>query len=119
MTTVGKQRDFLPPARESYDRDTSFGGGLLVGSPAQIADRILDMHAHWQHARQFIHMDMGALPQRELLTAIELFGTQVRPIVEAELGNTPIDDILGRGRSTPTECVTPALGTTGRCVATR
>jgi alkanesulfonate monooxygenase SsuD/methylene tetrahydromethanopterin reductase-like flavin-dependent oxidoreductase (luciferase family) len=102
MKTIGEQRGFPPPTRESYERDTAFGGGLLVGSSAQIADRILDMHAHWKHARQFIHMDMGALPQRELLTAIELLGTQVRPIVESELGATPTDDLLGHVRSIPT-----------------
>jgi probable LLM family oxidoreductase len=98
MKSVGEQRGFLPPTRESYDRDTAFGGGLLVGSPTQIADRILDMHAHWQHVRQFIHMDMGALSPRELLASIELLGTKVRPIVEAELGTTSVDELLRRGR---------------------
>lgn len=98
MKTVGEQRGFPPPTRESYDRDTAFGGGLLVGSPEQIADRILDMHTHWRHARQFIHMDMGALPQHDLLTAIELLGTNVRPTVEAELGTASVNDLLGHVR---------------------
>lgn len=96
MTIVGRQRGFRPPERESYDADTSTGGGLLVGSPEAIAERIIDMHAAWGHARQFIHMDVGGLSQRDFLHAIELYGTKVRPIVEAELGDTSVDALLGR-----------------------
>lgn len=98
MKTVGEQRGFLPPSRESYDRDTAAGGGLLIGSPEEIAERILLMHEHWGHVRQYIHIDMGAVPQKELLTAIELFGTEVRPLVQAELGSTSVDELMGRTR---------------------
>ncbi|MDL5352770.1 hypothetical protein [Microbacterium sp. zg-YB36] len=99
MKTVGEQRGFSPPTRDSYDRDTGPQGGLLVGSPEEIAERILLMHEHWGHVRQYIHMDMGAVPQRELLHAIELFGTQVRPIVQSELGGTSVDALMGRSIS--------------------
>jgi alkanesulfonate monooxygenase SsuD/methylene tetrahydromethanopterin reductase-like flavin-dependent oxidoreductase (luciferase family) len=92
MTTVGEQRGFPPPSRSSYDEDTATGGGLLVGSPENIAERIIDMHRHWGHIRQFIHMDVGALPQHHLLKAIELYGTEVRPLVEAELGSARVAD---------------------------
>ena len=44
------------------------------------------MHEHWGQVRSYIHIDMGAVPQKELLTAIELYGTVVRPAVQAELG---------------------------------
>ncbi len=96
MTTVGEQRGFLPPDRGSYDRDSGPGGGLLVGSPEEIAERILLMHEHWGHVRQYIHIDMGGVPQRDLLRAIELFGTEVRPIVQRELGSTSVDELMGR-----------------------
>jgi probable LLM family oxidoreductase len=96
MKVVGEQRGFPPPTRESYDRDTQPRGGLLIGSPDEIVERILLMHEHWGHVRQYIHIDMGAVPQRELLHAIELFGTEVRPRVQAELGTTTVDELLGR-----------------------
>lgn len=96
MKVVGEQRGFLPPTRQSYDRDTGPDGGLLVGSPEEIAERILFMHEHWGHVRQYIHIDMGAVPQRDLLHAIELFGTEVRPRVQAELGSTSVDELMGR-----------------------
>jgi probable LLM family oxidoreductase len=96
MKVVGEQRGFLPPSRESYDRDTGPQGGLLVGSPEEITERILLMHQHWGQVRSYIHIDMGAVPQKELLKAIELFGTVVRPAVQAELGTTTVDELLGR-----------------------
>lgn len=98
MKTVGEQRGFQPPSRASYDQDTSAGGGLLVGSPEEIAERIIHMHQHWRHVRQFIHIDMGAVPQRELLNAIELIGTQVQPLVHAELGDSRPTPILRPAR---------------------
>jgi probable LLM family oxidoreductase len=103
MKTVGEQRGFLPPSRARYDQDTAFGGGLLVGSPENIAERIIHMHEHWGHVRQFIQMDMGALPQRDFLRAIELYGTRVLPIVQAELGTTRATDLLR-----PTPAAAPA-----------
>ncbi|GIJ81352.1 probable oxidoreductase, LLM family [Micromonospora phaseoli] len=96
MKVVGEQRGFLPPTRASYDRDTGPGGGLLIGSPEEIAERILHMHERWGHVRQYIHIDTGALPQKEVLRAIELFGTEVRPLVQAELGATTVDELMGR-----------------------
>lgn len=96
MTVVGEQRGFRPPTRASYDVDTAPGNALLVGSPTQIAERIIQMHARWGHVRQFIHMDMGAVPQRDILRAIELIGTQVQPLVQSELGDTSVDELLGR-----------------------
>ncbi|HEU0182693.1 MAG TPA: LLM class flavin-dependent oxidoreductase [Agromyces mariniharenae] len=96
MTTVGEQRGFQPPSRASYDDDSGPTGGLLVGEPEEIAERILLMHERWGHVRQFLHIDMGAVPQRELLHAIELFGTRVRPLVQAELGAAPVREVIRR-----------------------
>ena len=96
MKVVGEQRGFAAPSRDSYDRDTAPRGGLLIGSPEEIAERIILMHHHWGHVRQYIHIDMGAVPQRELLRAIELFGTEVRPMVQRELGNTSVDALMKR-----------------------
>jgi alkanesulfonate monooxygenase SsuD/methylene tetrahydromethanopterin reductase-like flavin-dependent oxidoreductase (luciferase family) len=96
MRTVGEQRGFQPPSRGSYDESTGSDGALLVGSPEEIAERIVRMHQRWGHVRQFIHMDWGALPQADHLRAVELFGTKVKPLVDAELGHTPVDQILGR-----------------------
>ncbi|MFD2795910.1 LLM class flavin-dependent oxidoreductase [Promicromonospora vindobonensis] len=88
MKTVGEQRGFVPPGRPAYDDGTASDGALLVGSPEEIAERIVRLQRRWGHVRQFIHMDWGGLPQAEHLRAIELFGTKVKPMVDAEIGET-------------------------------
>jgi hypothetical protein len=35
--------------------------------------------------RQFFQMDIGSVPHKEFLRAIELLGTRVKPLVDAEL----------------------------------
>ncbi|CAN5123852.1 LLM class flavin-dependent oxidoreductase [soil metagenome] len=89
MTEVGGQRGFAPPSRSGYDRDSAPGGALFVGQPEEIAERIIELHRHMGHMRQFFQMDIGHLPQRDFLHAIELLGTVVKPLVEAELGAEP------------------------------
>jgi probable LLM family oxidoreductase len=97
MKTVGEQRGFLPPSRDRYDQDTGPLGGLLVGSPEEIVERMLLMHEHWGHVRSYLHIDVGAVPQRDVLRTIELYGTVVRPAVQAELGSVSVDELMGRG----------------------
>ncbi|MCU1524435.1 MAG: luciferase, partial [Microbacteriaceae bacterium] len=89
MASVGQVRGFAPPSRSSFDRDASPGGALFVGSPEEIADRIIELHSHLGHMRHFLQMDFGTLPQRDFLRSIELLGTEVKPLVEAELGAEP------------------------------
>ncbi|MDQ1525917.1 MAG: hypothetical protein QOG18_530 [Microbacteriaceae bacterium] len=89
MASLGQVRGFPPPSRGSFDRDTSPGGALFVGSPQQIADRIIELHSHLGHMRHFLQMDFGTLPQRDFLKSIELLGTEVKPLVAAALGAEP------------------------------
>jgi probable LLM family oxidoreductase len=89
MSTLGDSRGFAAPSRASYDRDTAAGGALFVGGPEEIADRIIELHSHLGHMRHFLQMDFGTLPQRDLLRSIELLGTRVKPIIDAELGAEP------------------------------
>jgi probable LLM family oxidoreductase len=89
MALAGQTRGFPAPTRGSFDRDTSPGGALFVGSPREIADRIIELHSHLGHVRHFLQMDFGTLSQPEFLRSIELLGTKVKPLVEAELGAEP------------------------------
>ena len=74
------------PARADRTADFGPGGMVFAGSPDEIADRILHLHALLGHSRQILQMDVGGLPQREFLHAIELLGTKVLPQIHAELG---------------------------------
>jgi len=59
---------------------------VFAGGPEDIADRILHLHGLLGHNRQILQMDVGGLPQRDFLHAIELLGTKVLPRIRAELG---------------------------------
>ncbi|WP_426512935.1 hypothetical protein ACPPVO_21190 [Dactylosporangium sp. McL0621] len=76
------------PAPSRTDRSAAYGPGGMVfaGHPDQVADRILHLHALLGHSRQILQMDVGGLPHRDFLHAIELLGTKVLPQLHAELG---------------------------------
>ncbi|MEU1729442.1 hypothetical protein [Nonomuraea sp. NPDC005692] len=76
------------PAPPRADRSAAFGPGgmVLASSSDQVADRILHLHGLLGHSRQILQMDVGGLPQRDFLHAIELVGTKVLPQIGAELG---------------------------------
>ena len=88
---IGKIRGFPAPQRAGYDQDANGKGALFVGSPEEIADRILALHGVMGHDRHFFQMDLGQLPQKDFLGAIELLGTKVKPLVDAALAQkTPV-----------------------------
>jgi probable LLM family oxidoreductase len=90
MLEVGKQRGFAPPNRANFEAETT-RGSLFVGEPEAIAERILHLHAAMGHMREFLQMDIGPVSQKDYLTSIELLGTKVKPLVDAELGPEPAD----------------------------
>jgi probable LLM family oxidoreductase len=86
MSFVGGQRGFLAPPRSHFDAESHEGGALFVGEPEQIAERMIIFQREMGHMRHFLQTDVGQLPHREFLRSIELLGTQVKPLVDAELG---------------------------------
>lgn len=74
--------------RDQYEAMASPGGALLVGSPAQIVDKILRQHEVYGHVRYICQLGFGNVPQRDALRAIELLGTEVLPAVRRALGQT-------------------------------
>lgn len=85
MSDLGKIRGFAPPLRAAYDREANGGGALFVGSPQEIAERIVALQSAMGHSRHFFQMDLGQLRQKDFLRGIELLGTKVKPLVDAAL----------------------------------
>jgi alkanesulfonate monooxygenase SsuD/methylene tetrahydromethanopterin reductase-like flavin-dependent oxidoreductase (luciferase family) len=75
----------MPTNWEQVQANYSPGGMVFAGEPAEIAERIIDLHRHLGHRRQFLQMDIGGMPHRDVLTSIELLGGEVAPLVRAEL----------------------------------
>jgi probable LLM family oxidoreductase len=84
MTRIGRERGWPPTTRTQFDALRSPRGALLVGSPAEVIEKILAQHEIFGHQRFLAQMSVGATPHRDLLRSIELFGTEVAPVVRRE-----------------------------------
>jgi probable LLM family oxidoreductase len=85
MTKIGRERGWPPVQRQDFDAGRTLRGALFVGSPAEVTEKILFQHEIFDHDRFLLQLSVGTMPHRELLRAIELFGTEVAPAVRAEL----------------------------------
>ncbi|MDN5758571.1 MAG: LLM class flavin-dependent oxidoreductase [Tomitella sp.] len=77
-------RGFAMP-RAAFDAQTSPSAGLVVGSPQEVIDKLLTYHELYGVDRALIQIGFGGMPQREVLEAIELLGTEVAPVVRREV----------------------------------
>ena len=85
MNRIGRERGWPPSGKPEYDALRSPRGALAVGSPEEVAEKILFEHGLFANQRYVGQMSLGAVGHRDVLRSIELFGTQVAPIVRAEI----------------------------------
>jgi probable LLM family oxidoreductase len=85
MNRIGAERGWPPSGRAQYDALRSPRGALAAGSVEQVAEKILFEHELFDNDRYLAHMSLGAVSHREVLRSLELFGTEVAPIVRAEV----------------------------------
>ncbi|MEZ5098252.1 MAG: LLM class flavin-dependent oxidoreductase [Thermoleophilia bacterium] len=84
MGRIGKERGWPPFTRQDYEAGRTLRGHLLVGSPEQVAEKILYQHEIFGHAR-FAAQIIGPMPHEQAMRSIELLGTEVAPVVRAEV----------------------------------
>jgi alkanesulfonate monooxygenase SsuD/methylene tetrahydromethanopterin reductase-like flavin-dependent oxidoreductase (luciferase family) len=85
MTKLGQERGWTPVTRNDYNALRSLTGSLVVGSPQEVAEKILYQHEIFRHDRFLMQMSVGTMPHAQIMRSIELFGTQVAPRVRAEV----------------------------------
>jgi alkanesulfonate monooxygenase SsuD/methylene tetrahydromethanopterin reductase-like flavin-dependent oxidoreductase (luciferase family) len=85
MNRIGRERGWPPAGRPEYDALRSPRGALAVGSPGQVAEKILFEHELFGHQRYIAQMSVGAVEHQDVMRSIELYGTQVAPVVRAEI----------------------------------
>jgi alkanesulfonate monooxygenase SsuD/methylene tetrahydromethanopterin reductase-like flavin-dependent oxidoreductase (luciferase family) len=61
-------------------------GALVLGSPQEVVDKILYQHEVFGHDRHLLQLTVGPIPHADVMRAIELFGTEVAPVVRKEVG---------------------------------
>ncbi|HEV3072055.1 MAG TPA: Atu2307/SP_0267 family LLM class monooxygenase [Solirubrobacteraceae bacterium] len=85
MNRIGRERGWQPLTREQFDRACGAEGHLLVGSPEQVAEKILAEHELFSHDRFLAQLSVGTLAHEKVIRATELFANEVAPIVRAAL----------------------------------
>jgi len=85
MGRIGRERGFAPMSRAGYDASRRPGGHLFVGTPDEVAARILALHDVFGMDRFGLQSALGTMPHDAVLRSIELFGTKVAPIVRDEV----------------------------------
>jgi probable LLM family oxidoreductase len=87
MNRIGRERGWPPMSRAQFDAGCSPDGHLLVGTPEQVAEKILAHHELFDHNRFLGHISVGVLPHEKALRATELFATEVAPAVRKALSS--------------------------------
>ena len=82
FTKIGRERGWPPVTRPHFDAQVGPRGALVIGSPEEVAEKILrHSEALGGVSRFTFQMDNAHLPQEKLLRSIELIGTKVIPLV--------------------------------------
>ena len=89
MNRIGRERGWPPMSRAQFDAGCAPEGHLFVGTPEQVAAKILAQHELFGHDRFLGHISVGVLAHERAMRATELFATEVAPRVrEALAGST-------------------------------
>ena len=85
MDRIGRERGWPPLSRAQFEASRTLRGANFIGSPAEVAEKILWQHELFRHDRFLLQVTVGTMPHDRVMRAIELFGTQVAPVVRAEV----------------------------------
>ena len=84
FTEIGRERGWPPVTRRHFDALLGPAGALLVGDPQTVAAKVLAVSEKLGGvARLSFQMSVASLPHAQMLHAIELLGTRVRPLLQA------------------------------------
>jgi alkanesulfonate monooxygenase SsuD/methylene tetrahydromethanopterin reductase-like flavin-dependent oxidoreductase (luciferase family) len=61
----------------------------LIGSPQQIIDKVHRYHDQFGHSVLHLHADAGGLSQRQHVEALELFQSDIAPVLRREIPDPP------------------------------
>ena len=85
MDRIGAERGWGPTNTRAFTAATGLRGHITLGTPEEVAEKILFQHEVFGHDRTLVQLALGTVPHGAVMTAIELLGTQVAPLVRAEV----------------------------------
>jgi probable LLM family oxidoreductase len=85
MNKIGRERGWPPITRQQFEASRTLRGADFVGNPQEIVEKILFQHQLFGHQRFLLQLGVGTIPHAKMLRAIELLGTEIAPVVRAEI----------------------------------
>lgn len=83
MDKIGRERGWRGSfTRSQFLAGTQREGALFMGNWEEVAEKIIQLIEMFKLTRFVAHLDIGAPSHRELMKAIELYGTKVIPTVK-------------------------------------
>jgi probable LLM family oxidoreductase len=82
---IGRERGWGPMTRESFEHEAGPDGALFVGSPETVAKKIVKVAKGLGLSRFTMKYSSGTLAHEKLMNSIELFGTEVAPLVHEQM----------------------------------
>jgi len=86
MDKIGRERGWPPMTRQGFEASRTLRGANFVGSPQDVIEKILFQHEIFHHDRFLLMFTVGTMPHQSVMRSIELFGTEVAPVIRKELG---------------------------------
>ena len=85
MNRIGQERGWSPMRRGDYDTAATLRGANFVGTPEEVADKIVFQHEIFGHDRFLLQFTIGGIPHEGILRSIELLGREVVPAVRERI----------------------------------
>jgi probable LLM family oxidoreductase len=87
FTDVGRERGWPPVTRAGFEAQRGTHGALLVGSPDEVAEKLVRHSESLGGVSRFtFQMNVASLSHAKLMKAIEFLGTSVAPALRKEVG---------------------------------
>lgn len=81
MDRIGKDRGWAPYTKMQFEGGMSPEGALFMGEPDQVIDKMIATIEMFGLTRFVAHIDVGGPTHKEMMKAIELYGSKVLPEV--------------------------------------
>jgi alkanesulfonate monooxygenase SsuD/methylene tetrahydromethanopterin reductase-like flavin-dependent oxidoreductase (luciferase family) len=85
FNTVGAERGMPPVSAATIAAKNGPGSMYAVGSPSQVVEKLMHQYEVLGHQRAMLQLAVGPVGHRDVMRAIELLGTEVAPVVRAEI----------------------------------
>lgn len=86
MDRIGRDRGWAPYTKMQFEGGMSPEGALFMGDAHQVAEKMIATIEMFGLTRFIAHIDVGGPTHKEMMKAIELYGTKVLPEVRKAVG---------------------------------